>query len=379
MKNTLYLLLCLVISTSAIAFETNWMSRVVHKHSCLESLGAVVSSQKTCWSWSKREAAEPFVDVASSRIFVGGTDGFLHVVEPVRGKVLKRKSLDGNLVSGIVANGTNLIFGTDKAQVLATDAYSLATTWSTDVDAGILESPVLVGDNVYFVTQLGTFYAINAKTGEKLWTRKRELPNRIFFRHLSLPVPVSTSINGNLRDTLAIGHPNGKLEFLDVKNGEVLTDMQLGSLKEPWADVVTTPIVAEGLLFAASHNNGVVAFDPVSRARKWELKEKGVTQLAAHKGILVMAGAKFVMAANALTGKIIWRYGFNKGAPGTLLIQNGEVFVASDTDGLYVIDLLKGTEIQVLGSGLGFAGNVTKFDDDVLAMSSAGALFFFSR
>jgi outer membrane protein assembly factor BamB len=379
MKNILSLLFCLVVSASAHSFEATWMSRVVHKHACLEALGAVVSSPKTCWSWSKREASEPFVDVASSQIFIGGTDGYLHVVEPVRGRVLKRKSLDGNLVSGIVAQGTNLILGTDKGQILAVDTATLAAKWTTDVDAGILETPVLVGDKVLFVTQLGTLYAINAQTGDKIWTKKRELPNRIFFRHLSLPVSVTTIVNGNLRDTLAIGHPNGKLEFLDVKNGEVLTDMQLGSLKEPWADVVTTPVFAEGLLFAASHNNGIVAFDASSRARKWELKEKGVTQLAYHKGILVMAGAKFVTAANAQTGKIIWRYRFNKGAPGTLLIQNGEVYVASDIDGLYVLDLLTGREKQILGSSLGFAGGVKNFDDDLLAMSSAGALFSFSR
>lgn|GEM_PF-6081556 len=379
MKKISTLLLSLVFCTSAFSFDTMWMSRVVKKHTCIDALGAVVASQETCKSWSMREAAEPFVDKASDRIFVGGTDGFLHVVEPNKGRTIKRKTLTGNLVSGIVAHDTNLIFGTDRGLAMALDVNSLEQKWATELDSGILQTPVLIGDNLLFVTQLGTIYAISVKTGEKVWTKKRELPNRIFFRHLSLPVFSPTTINGNLRDAYVVGHPNGKLEFVDVKDGETLDAVQMGSLKEPWADVVTTPVVAEGLLFAASYNSGIVAFDSSSRSRKWELKEKGISQMVLSKGILVVAGTKFVMATDAITGKVVWKFTYDKGSPGSILIRDNEVYVTSDTDGLYILDFMTGRPKQVLGSGSGFAGGVKNFDEHLLAMSSAGALFFFSR
>jgi outer membrane protein assembly factor BamB len=182
-------------------------------------------------------------------------------------------------------------------------------------------------------------------------------------------------VNGNDRDVIVLGNPNGKIEFLDSKSGDLLDELQIGNSKEPFADVATTPVLGQNNLFAASYNTGAVAVDPKTRLRRWELKEKGITQLAEQKGILVAAGAKFVFGVRADSGKIIWKFKFRKGAPGTISIHDGKVFVGSDIDGLYILDLSTGVPLQILGSGLGFAGTVENIDGHILAMSSAGVLF----
>jgi outer membrane protein assembly factor BamB len=185
-------------------------------------------------------------------------------------------------------------------------------------------------------------------------------------------------VNGTRREILAVGNPNGKLEFLDVENGNRVDELMLGS-KELFGDVSTTPVLHDKILYAASFNNSLVALDSDSRVRKWELKEKGITQLASGNGIIVAAGAKFVLGVNAKTGKELWRFSFDKGAATAIHIKGREVIVGSDIDGLYVLDLMTGRPAQVLGSGLGFSGSVHEFENDLLAMSSAGALFFFNR
>jgi outer membrane protein assembly factor BamB len=376
----LTLSLIFVLSTPLLSLETMLMARVVEKHNCLESLGPVISQPKECVSWTRRETAAPLVDVASSRIFIGGSDGYLHVLDAKHGHTLKRLALEGNLMSAPILAEKHLVFGTDRGKVYKIKADDLSIVWTKELDSGVLETPHASGDKIVFVTQLGTLYSVNLLSGDVAWSKKRELPTRIVLRHFSMPISNQTNINGTPRDVLTIGSPAGKLEFIDVNTGDTLDEIQLGSTKEPFGDVATTPVLADGLLYAASYNNGLVAIDGASRVRKWELKdEKGITELAFGKDILVAAGAKVVLGINAKSGKVLWRFAFSKGAPTSITIRGGEIYVGSDIDGLYVLDLRTGKPLQVLGSGLGFASGVKENSEGMLAMSSAGALFFFNR
>lgn len=365
------------LKPSDSGYDTKWMAKVVDKKPCIETLGSVVASPKECWSWTKRETAEPGLDLSTSRILLGGTDGWLHVVDLANGKTLQRVAVEGNLVSAPIFIDKWAIFGTDAGFAYSVVRDGLAVEWKTELDAGILQAPTVVNDRAYFVTQLGTIYAVSIQTGAVQWFKKRDLPNRIFLRHLSVPVSVSSQLNGSLRELLVVGNPNGKLEYLDPSTGEVVDELQLGTSKEPFGDVATTPVVGRGLLFAAGFNSGLVAVDASTRIRKWDLKERGISQLALEGGILVVAGPKFVYGVDADSGRILWKFSFDRGAPGPISVDAQDVWVGSDTDGMYVLDLFSGAPKQVLGSGLGFAGGAKRLGQSWLALSSAGVLFLF--
>lgn len=370
-------ILLILLSTTASSYETKWMARVVEKHACLEALGSVVSHPQTCRSWTRRETAEPYVDVAAGHIFIGGSDGYLHVVEPRKGSTLKRVELSGNLVSAPQQFEDDLIFATDRGWVYRLSKKDLAVVWQTKLDSGVLQTPYIAKGNAFVVTQLGTLFSVGLADGVIGWTSKRELPNRIFLKHLSTPVLITSNFKGSAREVLAIGNATGTLEFFDAQKGEKLEEMTIGS-RDLFGDVAASPVLANGVLYVASNNNGLLAIDAATRVTKWEVKEKGLTEIAVADGIVVAAGPKFVLAVSAISGRKLWDYKFERGAPTAIHIKDGDVFVGSDTDALYVLDLVDGDEKQVLGSGLGFASKVHDFEDDVLAMSSAGALFFFN-
>lgn len=374
---------CITLQTQrrdlAPALETKWMKRVVEKHACLESLGPVLEEDANCASWTRYETAEALVDPATGRLFIGGSDGFMHVVDSAKGSTLKRSKLDGSLMSSPRSVDNDLVFGTTRGFAYRLKKDDLSVVWKRELDSGLLRGVTIVGDNALFITQLGTLYAVSLKTGEVTWSKKRELPNRVFLWRMSTPVVVQTKVNGSLVDALVLGNPNGKLDFFDTKTGDVLDSIQVGGARDPFGDVSTTPIVTESSVYAASYASSLIAVDRLSRARRWELKEPGITELAFAQDIIVAAGAKFVLGVSAQNGKVLWRYRYEKGAPTAIQIDKGEVYIGSDKDGLYVLDLLTGTPVQVLGSGLGFASPVKNLGEDVLAMSAAGALLYFNR
>lgn len=383
MQKFLTVSLLIGFSNTAASYETKWMERVVDKHPCLESLGPVIEEESKCLSWTRFETADPFVDTATSRLYIGGSDSYMHVLEAKgrKGRMVKRAKLDGNLMAAPASVESDLVFGTTNAIAYRSKKSDLSVVWKKELDSGILRTPVIDGDNALFVTQLGTLYALNVKTGEESWSKKRELPNRIFLARMSMPVVLETKVNGALTRVIALGNPNGKLDFFDAKTGAAIADsIQVGVAKDPFGDVATTPVVTDTTIYVASYNSSLVAIDRLSRVTKGEIKEPGITEIAFSQGVLVAAGSKFVIGIDAQTRKERWRYKFERGAPTSIQINGTEVIVGSDRDGLYVLDLFNGEpNKQVLGSGLGFASPVKNLGDDVLAMSTAGALFYFNR
>ena len=296
------------LAGSTGAYSASWMSDVVAKQNCIDSLGSVVSSERTCKTWTRREGGTPLYDETYARIIVGGSDNYLHIVRPKDGKVTKRIPLLGSLLASAELDKRDglILFATDKGVAYAFERKDLNVVWQTNLDSGVLETVTLHEGKVLVVTKLGTLYALSSETGKVEWFKKRELPNRVFLKNMSTPVAFATQKSGSEKELLAVGNPDGRLEFIDPSDGELVEQMQLDKKGEPFGDVAATPVVNDRYLFAASFNRGLVAINKRTRVRRWELNEKGIAQLATASGIVVASGAKFVIGVNSENGKILW-------------------------------------------------------------------------
>lgn len=106
-----------------------------------------------------------------SLVFVGYQD-FLSGVDIETGK-LRWRFDTGNWTPSFLGAGNVVYLSSANTQVYALDANTGAAIWQFDIPEGtfnyLLDAPILLDGNLYFLTQQGDFFALNASNGELLW------------------------------------------------------------------------------------------------------------------------------------------------------------------------------------------------------------------
>jgi outer membrane protein assembly factor BamB len=112
--------------------------------------------------------------LAYGRVYIGGTDGKVYSFGAASGKLAWSHSTGGYVyASPAVANRTVYI-GSYSKKFYALDAATGTVKWTYKTNAPISGSATVIGNVVYFATlgkkRKGTTYALNARTGRRLWT-----------------------------------------------------------------------------------------------------------------------------------------------------------------------------------------------------------------
>lgn len=357
------------------------MLPVVLRGPCITSLIADESGNPGCASWTRAESAGPIADPLHQLIYVGGTDGVLHVLPfgPIPRHFLKRNiPLPGNVVTQPILGEETIYIATDNGYVMGLDRQTLHEKWRLSVDAEVDERLVLDGEVIYVVTGASTIYAVDAKNGEVKWYKKRPLPSGIVLRVQSRPLLYHDPLKMQ-RSVLICGHPSGRLDFYDAETGSLVREVMLGNTREPFPDIASDLLVIDNVIIAASFNRGIFAISPVSGVQIWHVPKKGVSRLQAGGGRLYAAGAKFAIALDPSKESVLWEFTFEKGAPSRLIYDRGNVYFGSDRNGLYVLNASNGKLLQLEGSVLGIAGDMDLQGSWLLVVSKAGYLLMYNR
>ena len=112
--------------------------------------------------------------LAYGRVYIGGTDGKVYSYGAASGKLRWSHGTGGYVyASPAIWNGLVLI-GSYSKRFFAFDAATGDVRWSFKANAPISGSATVIGGVVYFSTLgkklKGTTYALNARTGRRLWT-----------------------------------------------------------------------------------------------------------------------------------------------------------------------------------------------------------------
>ncbi len=375
---TLIFLCSFRISSHQYQLNITWLSPVVSNGACLGSLIGDPKQADDCATWTRHEAASPLFDAARNMIYVGGSDGLLHVVSARDGALKKNIKLpEGNLHAKPVLWENHLFFGTSAGDIIKMDPGTGNIVWKLKVDAEVENQIVLQGSTLFVVTGAATIYAVDAVTGTILWNQKRPLPPHIFIGTISNPLLVSINETGE-KLILICGHPSGRVDFYEAKTGKAIFNVMVGDLTSEFPDVAASPVFNQGSVIVASFNRGIVSLDPSTGEIRWKLAEKEKTKLAAAEGLIFAAGNKSVIAMNAQDGKVVWRFTFDKGAPTEMIIKNGFLYFASAPGALYVLKANTGMPVRYIGSGQGFAGEFDFSSNQLFAISTAGYLYAMS-
>lgn len=357
-----------------------WRSTVVPAGPCLLSAFMVPAEGEHCMSWTRRESSGPAFHAASGLLVVGSSDKQLRGVQARDGAVVWDVPTPGAVLAQPVVFDDGAFAGTDDGHVIRADVTSGRIRWDVSVDAEVSEPVVVDNDLVLVVTGADTLYALRSTSGEAAWSYKHPLPRGITLRGQSRPLVVTVETPEGPRRRVYSGHASGRLTVLDRDTGTVVDELNVSG-DDTFGDLDADPFEQNGRVVFASNTRGVIALDPRTGTEMWRNDEAGIVRLArGGRHLVVAAGPGKVLALDAVSGAVRWRFTFAKGAPTRIVVKGGRVHVGSDRGSFYVLDLFSGRPLQYLGTGLGFAADPALWNDmlylttiggDVLAASNA--------
>ena len=160
-------------------------------------------------------------------------------------------------------------------QVTDANVGQLGLAWYSDLDDhNVVEAtPIVVYGRMYVTGAMGVVYAIDARTGQRLWVFDPEVPPETLVKACCQPVNRGVAVWG---DTVIVGSLDGRLIAIDTQTGAKV-----------WEQVTTDPSQAYTIT--------------------------GAPRVVKDKVIIGNAGAEYdvrgyVSAYDAETGKMAWRF-----------------------------------------------------------------------
>src|SRR5439155_19953247 len=138
-------------------------------------------------------------------------------------------------------------------------------------------------------------------------------------------------------ERLYSGFADGYLVCLNTKNGEVVWARSLAAASDQFVDIDTTPVLADGVLYAASYSGGFYAVAPKDGAVQWRFEVEGASGIAAQNGRIYFTAAKTGLHVLDKQGRLVWRQAMS--AAGDLSaprLHGPYILLSGSESGLYV-------------------------------------------
>ncbi len=262
-----------------------------------------------------------------------------------------------------VAAGT-LYIASYKGVVYAFKLSTGAMLWSYSFNNnGVSSSPAVWNGMVYigggpdYLERPGvhTVNAFNASTGALVWSYTTGADV------LSSPI-VSNGV-------VYIGSEDNNVYALNASTGALLWSYATGG------QVNSSPALSNGVIYVGSDDDNVYALNAGTGAKLWSYTTgNAVNSSPALANGVVYVGSmdNKVYALNAGTGALVWSYATGAGVDSSPAVTNGVVYVGSEDDNVYALNASAGTLIWSHTTGNGVASSPAVANGVVYVNSSDG-------
>ena len=159
-------------------------------------------------------------------------------------------------------------------QITTANVGKLGLAWSYPLDSirGVEATPIVVDGIMYVTAPWGIVYAINAKTGEKIWTFDSQSPRDEGYRLCCDVVNRGVAV---YKGKVYVGTPDARLIALDAATGKVLWSVDASPDRARPYTLTGAPLVIKGKVFVGGGGGeygvrGVVsAFDAETGKLAW--------------------------------------------------------------------------------------------------------------
>lgn len=266
----------------------------------------------------------------------------------------------GSVSSPALSEGL-LYIGCDDGNLYALEAATGTAKWAFKTGGRVASSPAVADGLVYVMSYDGKFYAIDAKSGEARWSFATEGERRFSAPHLHggdpeaevVPDPFDFYLSSPVlaQGMVYFGSGDRHVYALDARSGALKWKFAAGNV------VHATPAVANGMLYVGSYDSRLYALDAATGVEKWHFQaglddkihnQEGFQSSPALANGLVYVGcrdSKFY-ALDAASGKLAWSFD-NKGSwviGSPAVTRDAVYFATSDTGLFHAVDARTGAE-----------------------------------
>ena len=314
--------------------------------------------------------------VAGGRVYVADAKGRISAYDAASGRSVWRTNTGADITGGVGTGGGLVVAGTEDGVVLALAAETGTVAWRTELSSEVLSSPRVAGGPVVARTLDGKLFGLDAQSGERLWSYDAGVPS-LSVRGTSSPVIVS--------GVAISGFDNGRLAAVRSTTGEVLWEALVSAARgsselERLTDIDTEPVVEGGVVYAASHERAVAAFEAETGRELWRRAIASRSGLAVDSGLLYVAAIDgSIQALDRLSGGTVWTEDSLAGRGPAWPVLHGPFVAFTDREG-YVHWLRRedGRPAARTRSGGGqLAGPPARHADALIAYRAQGRLTAF--
>jgi outer membrane protein assembly factor BamB len=218
--------------------------------------------------------------------------------------------VSGGFGGGVATGGGKVFVASGYRTMSALDAATGNVLWTVRTDSPLHGAPTLAGSRVYVVDIDNQMIAFDAATGQQAWS----------YRGITEPARImrasSPAVSG---DTVIAPFSSGEVVALRASNGQAVWQQVLSRSSRTSAlseirDIAGRPVISRGFVYAVSHSGVLQAMDIRSGAPKWSLPVAGVNApLPAGDVVYVVSKSGELTLINRDSGAIYWTKDLNDG------------------------------------------------------------------
>jgi outer membrane protein assembly factor BamB len=347
------------------------------------------------------------IDALRGRVFVGTSDRGLYALRASNGSTLWRFETLGAVQSEprYDPDLDVVYFGSNDGALYCVHASDGHLVWRFDSGAEVARKPVLDGELLYFANAADNLFAIERRTGRRIW-------------HVHRTPALGMEISGYAgpaidRGVVFFAFSDGHVGAYDARDGSerwppvdlsAEAEQSQGAEALRYLDVDTTPIPddlgPQGLVvFVASYAGGVYALDQERGVPVWKNEKAiGVTELTlwrershapaqgspfyvpdappvpAREILLASSGATGLWALEPATGRSLWRLPVPEGGITAPVPISGALLVGTTRYGAFLLSPLDGRPIDGVDLGTGFSQTPAAHGNRGYLLTNAGTL-----
>ncbi|UDF02506.1 PQQ-binding-like beta-propeller repeat protein [Asticcacaulis sp. AND118] len=211
---------------------------------------------------------------------------------------------------GLAVSGGKLYVTSGFRLAAALDAASGEVLWTKTFDSPVRAAPAVNGNVVVFSDVDNQMIALNKETGEPAWT----------YQAIVEPARILRTTSPAVYEGLFIApFSSGELIGIDANSGQQVWTQTLAQSSRTNAlseirDISGRPLIANGLVYAASHSGVFSAMDAKSGQRRWSVNADSTNApWVAGDAVYLSTLQSELMAANANSGQVYWLVDLNQG------------------------------------------------------------------
>lgn len=231
--------------------------------------------------------------------------------------------------------------------------------WTFPTGGCVVSSPVLLDGVIYFGSNDGNVYAVDADSGRQLWSHAT-----------GGPVAATPAVAGGV---VYVGSYDGRFYALDTKSGATRWKFRAGgerrfegkglhglqprtqTIADDYDLFLSSPVVAGTTVYFGSGDGNVYALDTASGEPRWKFTTGDVVHASpalADGTVYVGSWDSFFYAIDAATGKERWRFHGGEdavahnqvGFQSSPAVVDGVVYTGCRDANLYALDAKTGVE-----------------------------------